>query len=152
MSIAKIGKLQENTTTLCKIGCETLQVSTVGGSGYVWSWKLKCHLLPSGNVCRMWNIRRKWNVTRPEFRMWYIRGEGKVAAAGCNVAAVRCMEAECNVAAAGWNVAATGWNSFPGGMCGIPYSLYSGFAYGFQRTLLNLGLLWWSKSYQNTKT
>ena len=24
--------------------------------------------------------------------------------------------------------------------------------HGFQRTLLNLGLLWWSKSYQNTKT
>ena len=26
------------------------------------------------------------------------------------------------------------------------------FCHGFQRTLLNLGLLWWSKSYQNTKT
>ena len=26
------------------------------------------------------------------------------------------------------------------------------FFHGFQRTLLNLGLLWWSKSYQNTKT
>ena len=24
--------------------------------------------------------------------------------------------------------------------------------HGFQKTLLNLGLLWWSKSYQNTKT
>ena len=24
--------------------------------------------------------------------------------------------------------------------------------HGFERTLLNLGLLWWSKSYQNTKT
>ena len=26
------------------------------------------------------------------------------------------------------------------------------FCHGFQRTLLNLWLLWWSKSYQNTKT
>ena len=26
------------------------------------------------------------------------------------------------------------------------------FCHGFQRTLLNLKLLWWSKSYQNTKT
>ena len=26
------------------------------------------------------------------------------------------------------------------------------FCHGFQITLLNLGLLWWSKSYQNTKT
>ena len=34
MSVAHIGKLQENTTTLCKIGCETLRVSAVGGFGY----------------------------------------------------------------------------------------------------------------------
>ncbi|RVW73503.1 hypothetical protein CK203_060022 [Vitis vinifera] len=33
------------------------------------------------------------------------------------------------------------YDSRPGGMSRIPYSLYSGFAYGFQRTLLNLGLL-----------
>ena len=26
------------------------------------------------------------------------------------------------------------------------------FCHGFQRTLLNLGLLWWYKNYQNTKT
>ena len=35
MSIAHIGKLQENTTTLCKIGYEILRVSTVDGFGYV---------------------------------------------------------------------------------------------------------------------
>ena len=29
---------------------------------------------------------------------------------------------------------------------------FSLLCHGFQRTLLNLGLLWWSKSYQNTKT
>ena len=52
MSIAKIGKLQENTAALCKISCETLRVSAVGGSEYVWSWKLKRPLLPSGYVCR----------------------------------------------------------------------------------------------------
>ena len=51
----------------------------------------------------------------------------------------------------GWKVAAAGGNSYPGGMSydsspggmsRIPYSLYSGFAFGFQRTLLNFGLLW----------
>ena len=89
-----------------------------------------------------------------EFRMCDIRVE--VAAAGCNggsrmeflpgwnVAAVgwNVKVVEWNVKVAEWNVAAAEWNSFPGGMCRIPYSLYFGFAYGFQRLLLNLGLLW----------
>ena len=33
-----------------------------------------------------------------------------------------------------------------------PDALSGHLCHGFQRTLLNLGLLWWSKSYQNTKT
>ena len=48
MSVANIGKLQENTTTLCKIGCDTLRVSTIRGSRYVYLEKLKCPPLPSG--------------------------------------------------------------------------------------------------------
>ena len=84
-------------------GCETLRVSAIRGSGYVYLVKLKCPPLPSS--VRIPNVRHP---------------DGMAAAAG--------------------------WNSYPGGMWrqpdGIPYSLYSGFAYGFQRTLLNLGLLW----------
>ena len=57
MSVANIGKLQENTTTLCKIGCDTLRVSTIRGSRYVYLEKLKCPPLPSGVKRRMRNIR-----------------------------------------------------------------------------------------------
>ena len=35
---------------------------------------------------------------------------------------------------------------------GVSDALSGHLCHGFQRTLLNLGLLWWSKSYQNTKT
>ena len=35
MSVANIWKLQENTTALCKNGCETPRVSAIRGSGYV---------------------------------------------------------------------------------------------------------------------
>ena len=73
MSVANIGKLQENTATLCKIsqdvgrkyreasgehrgtvqnGCETLRVSAIRGSGYVQPGKLKRPPLPSGvRIC-----------------------------------------------------------------------------------------------------
>ena len=37
----------------------------------------------------------------------------------------------------------------------LRFSMFLSFTllcHGFERTLLNLGLLWWSKSYQNTKT
>ena len=63
MSVAHIGKLQENTVALCKMGCETLWVSAISivqngcetlrvnairGSGYVYPEKLKRPPLPSG--------------------------------------------------------------------------------------------------------
>ena len=57
MSVAYIWKLQENTATLCKIGCETLQVSAIRWSGYVWPGKLKRPPLPSGVKHRAQNIR-----------------------------------------------------------------------------------------------
>ena len=47
MSVANIGKLQENTSSLCKIGCETLWLSAIRGSGYVYPEKLKLPPLPS---------------------------------------------------------------------------------------------------------
>ena len=49
MLIANIGKLQENTAALCKIGCETLRVRVIRGSGYVYPKKLKLPPLPSGS-------------------------------------------------------------------------------------------------------
>ena len=36
MSVAHIGKLQENTVALCKMGCETLRVSAIRVSAYVY--------------------------------------------------------------------------------------------------------------------
>ena len=56
-----------------------------------------------------------------------------------------------NLAASGYNLAAARYNSYPDmfvqmpsdGISGYPVRVYS--LHGFQRTLLNLGLLWWSK-------
>ena len=52
---------------------DALRVSPIKGSGHVWPGKLNRPPLPSGVKRRMWNIRRKWNVDRTEFRMWDIR-------------------------------------------------------------------------------
>ena len=135
-------------------GCETFRVSAIIGSEYVWPGKLKRSPLPSGVIIPdmkhlggkwqqisgwKWKVENGgiWVEWRRQIFGWKWRQPGGMAAAGCITS--------------GCKVAAVGCNSFPGGMCRIPYSLYSGFAYGFQRTLLNLGLLWWLKSYQNTK-
>ena len=64
MSVAHIGKLQENNAALCKNGCETLWVSAIRGSGYVWSGKLKRPPLPSGVRHWMWNIRMECRQRR----------------------------------------------------------------------------------------
>ena len=68
MSVAHIGKLEENTATLCKNGCKTLRVSAIGivqngcetlwvsaisKSGYVYPEKLKRPPFPSGVRHRM---------------------------------------------------------------------------------------------------
>ena len=135
--VANIGKLQENTATLCRKisqnvdqtyqeasgehrgtvqnGCETLRISAIRGSGYVWSGKLKRPPLPFGVRRRMWYIRvewRRWNIRMEcrredsrcetsgwnggaaEFRMWYIRVEWQRAPLS------------------GWNVGGeiSGWN------------------------------------------
>ena len=108
--------------------CETLQVRAISGSGYVYPEKLKHPLLPSGVRIPDVNIRVEWR---------------------------RQQNSRCDTSGWKWRrpdvMAAIGWNSYPGGMSydsrpggmnRIPYSLYFGFAYRFQRTLLNLGLLW----------
>ena len=49
--------------------CETLQVSAIKGSGYVWPGKLKRHPLPSGVKRRMQNIRMEYRQRRiPDVR------------------------------------------------------------------------------------
>ena len=188
MSVAHIGKLQENTAALCKMVAKLSGWALLEDPDmYIrrsWNALSPIRLLNSGCKTTGWNgsgsripdvrhpdgngggsripnvirgemersiisdvIRVEWRRAA-EFRMWDIRMEWR-----------RQQNSGCDTS--GWNVAAAGWNSYPGGMSydsypggmsRIPYSLYSGFAYGFQRTLLNLGLIWWSKSYQNTKT
>ena len=108
MSVAHIGKLQENTAALCK------------------KW-----------------LRNSSGACYQRIRIC-ISGEVETPSSP-----IRLLNSGCDTS--GWKVAAAGWNSYPGGMSydsrpggmsRIPYSLYSGFAYGFQRTLLNLRLLW----------
>ena len=96
MSIAKIGKLQENTTTLCKIGCETFRVSAIRGFEYVYSEKLKCLPLPSGSWIP--DVRHPdVMAAAADFRMWYIRMEWR-----------RQQNSGCDTS--WWKVASVGWN------------------------------------------
>nr|CAN75864.1 hypothetical protein VITISV_026892 [Vitis vinifera] len=123
------GSFRRNTATLCKNICETL--------------RLKRSLLPSG-------------VKIPDVK--HLGGMAAQQNSGCDTSRWNGGDNRIlDVIHLGWKVAkpdvmaAAGWNSYPGGMSydsrpggmsRIPYSLYSEFAYGFQRTLLNLGLLW----------
>ena len=168
MSIANIWKFQENIAALCRKisqnvgrtyreasgehrgtvqnGCKTLQVSAIRGSGYVWPRKLKRSPLSS-------------DVRIPDVMVaeQNITSGCKVVAAGCKLVAAGWNGGALPLSGcgpSGWNV--SGWNDnilsgyvfrmpfddVSGGLVRI-YSLHSGIAYGFQRTLLNLGLLWW---------
>ena len=114
MSVANIGKLQENTAALCKKisqnvgrtyreasgehritvqnGCETLWISTIKGFGYVWPGKLKHPPLPSGGRRRMRNIRMECQRRRiPDVR--HPGGMSAQQNSGCKTS--------------GWNVGAT---------------------------------------------
>ena len=76
-------------------------------------------------------IRRSWNALlshpAPEFRMWDIRVKWRRGQnSGCHPGGMANVHKPCYVI-----------------LTACPYSLHSSFAYGFQRTLLNLGLLWW---------
>ena len=219
MSVVHIWKLQENTATLCKIGCKTLRVSAIRGFGYVWLGKLKCHPLPSG--VRILDVRHPNGMSAAaEFRMWDIWVECRRS----RISDVRhpggmSTEQNSGCETSGWNVddsrildvrhsggisvalefrmwdirvdcrrsrisdvrhpGGMSWSRIPDVLSGsltkvhescyvIPTACHSPrsaalrwcvqtpcpniFYHGFQRTLLNLGLLWWSKSYQNTKT
>ena len=83
-----------------------------------------------------------------DFRMWYIRVES-----GGNRIQWRKPGAMVAAAPSQWNDSILSgyvvWMPSDG-VSGHPIRVYS--LHGFQATLLNLRLLWWSTSYQNTKT
>ena len=66
---------------------DALRVSAIRGSGHVWPRKLKRPPLPFGVRRRIWNIWRRWNVGRTEFRMWDIRRRWNVGEQnfGCEI-------------------------------------------------------------------
>ena len=138
MSVAHIWKLQENIAALCKIGFETLRISVIRRSGYVWPRKLKHPPLPSDVKHRMQNIRMECRRGRisdvrhlggmsaeQKFQMWDIRVE-------CRRSRLPDVRHPEKVALAGRNSYPGGmsYDSRSGGMSRIPYSLHSGFAYG----------------------
>ena len=153
MSGANIGKLQENTAALCKIGCETLRVSAIRGTRYVYPEKLKRPPLPSGSWIPDVRHPDVMAAAAAEFRMWYIQ----VESGGSQMEFLP-----------GWNELwfPSGWNEQDPILlvCWIGlwqrtsklrlfmFLSFPLLCHGFQITLLNLRLLWWSKSYQNTKT
>ena len=103
MSVGHIEKLQDNTVALYENGCETLRVSAIRGSGYVWPGKLKRPLLPSGIKRRMRNIRMECRQSK----IPNVRHPGGMCDATAHVSP-----------------------PFDGVSGRIPYSLHSGFAYG----------------------
>ena len=132
MSVAHIGKLQENTMALCKKWlqnspgkryrririCLTEEVETP--SFPIRHQNSGCNTSGwNGGGSRIPDVRHPDGMAAAaEFQMWDIRVE---------------------VAAAGWNSFPGGmsYDSHPGGMSKIPYSLYSGFTYG--KGLQNFG-------------
>ena len=137
MSVAHIGKLQENTVALYK---KWLRNSP--GERY--------------QHCAKW-LRNSPGERYQRIRIC-ISGEVEMPYSPIRLLNSGCKTSGCNgggskipdvihpggMAASGWNSYPGGmsYDSHPGGMSRISYSLYSRFAYGFQRTLLNLGLLW----------
>ena len=155
MSVANIEKLQENTATLCKMATKLSgwALSEDPDMSNRESWNALLSHPASGAGCEI----SGWNVGGAEFRMWDIRVECRLS----RIPDVRHpggMSAEQNseCETSGWNVGGAKFR-----MClwqrtsKLRFFIFLSFpllCHGFQRTLLNLGLLWWSKSYQNTKT
>ena len=201
MSVAHIGKLQENTAALYRKisqnvgrtyretsgeyrgtvqnGCETLRISAIRGSGYVWHGKLKCPPLPSGVKRRMWNIRMECRQ-RIFSDVRYPDGMSTEQNSGCETSGEGGMSQGLSGATpSGFPKRTRGGASLSGLPQGethgtdsirillafriclwqrtskLQFFMFLSFPllfHGFQITLLNFGLLWWSKSYQNTKT
>ena len=55
------------------LATDVIRISVAEGSGHVCLGKSNRPLLPSGGRGRMWNIQRKWDVDRTEWRLWDIR-------------------------------------------------------------------------------
>ena len=134
MSVAHIGKLQENTAALCRKisqnvgrtyreasgeyrgtvqnGCETLRVSAIRWSGYVWPGKLKRSPLPSG--VRILDVIHPGGMAAHQNFGCHPGGMTAEHNSGCHLSG---MTAEHNsgchpsgMAAAGCKVAVAGWN------------------------------------------
>ena len=136
-------------------GCETLWVSAFRGSGYVWPGKLKRLLLPSGVRRWMRNIQMECRRRRiPDVR--HSGGMSAEQNSGCESSAwnVRCHTSQggrLRVQGVGTpplddteraSLSRATPSRFPKRTRGaLPYPDI--FCHGFQRTLLNLGLLWW---------
>ena len=135
ISVTNIKKLQENTAALYKIVYETLRVGTIRGSGYVRPEKLKSSHFLSGVRIPDTNIRVEMLGSQMPWRQL-----------GANGGAHPGVNGGSRVQLLSGYVVRTPSD----GVSGRPVRVYS--LHGFQRTLLNLILLWSSKSYQNTKT
>ena len=117
---------------------------------------------PIRRLIRMWNIRRWWNVTRTEFRMWDIWRRWNVTRRSSVCAWCRDPS---GATPSGFPKRARGaCDSFPiqrkwhvtqtefrmwlwqrnSKLRFFVFLRFPLLCHGFQRTLLNLGLLWWS--------
>ena len=57
------------------LATDVIRISVTEGSEHVCLGKLNRHPLPSDSRHRLWNIQKRWNFGRTEFRMWDIRVE-----------------------------------------------------------------------------
>ena len=197
MSVAHIGKFQENTAALCKKWlrnspgkryqmiriCLTGEVEThisypasgagceiSGEDGTSQGWPSVCAwcrdpsgATPAGFPKRIRSalpypdsLREKHttlaNITHPDDSISYpdmLSGSLTKVHKPCYVIPTAC-HSPCS-AALRWCVRICLWQR----TSKLRFFMFLRFpllCHGFQRTLLNLGLLWWSKSYQNTKT
>ena len=135
MSVAHIWKLQENTATMCKMAAK-LSGYAVRGSGYVQPGKLKRLSFP-GAGCKIsgWNggDSRILDVIHPGGK-WR---QPDVMAARSPIRICFPDEKDPRSAALRWCAR----TPCPDDSISYPDS-FSLLCHGFQRTLLNLGLLW----------
>ena len=135
--VGNIRKVQENTTALYAER-KTLQVSVIRRSGYVYLEKLKRPPLPSGYRISGCKISAHGTSSFP-IRMWDIRMK--------NVGAQN-----------SWKSHLADSISYPNMLSGCPSMVYPDALSRYtpcmdSKELSSISdLLWWSKSYQNTKT
>ena len=165
--MTNIWKLQENTAALCKMAAK-LSGYVVRGSGYVQPGKLKRLSSP---------IRRQASDAKYPDEVSDVKYPNGMAAEKIpDVRHPGGMAARSPIRTPLGRSTRHSRSSYPDDSISYPDMLFRMkktachsprspafrwcvrtpcpdiFCHGFQITLLNLGLLWWSKSYQNTKT